>query len=106
ALQWDTESDLDLHVIEPDGTIVWFGHPVAGDALLDVDSNDHCNIDGRREENVVWRDPATPAHGTYVVLVDTFSLCGQSTAHWRADVLTGATAQAHAEGTVVDSDTR
>jgi hypothetical protein len=127
ALKWDTESDLDLHVVLPGDPpiIVWSGNinsyvpPAPGDpvdpaaaaagGILDADSNAQCQIDGRREENVVWRGPtAIPPHGTYTVLVDTFSLCAATTAHWSADVFGAGdpAAMAHAEGTVGDGDTR
>jgi hypothetical protein len=125
SLRWDTESDLDLHLVLPDGTIVWSGNlnsyvpPPPGDptdpnaaaagGILDVDSNAQCLIDGRREENIVWRgDLAMPPAGNYAVLVDTFSLCAATTAHWTVDVFEHAdeASIAHAEGTVTDADTR
>lgn len=125
SLRWDTESDLDLHLRLPDGTIVWSGNlnsyvpPPPGDppdpdaaaagGILDFDSNAQCLIDGRREENIVWRGPmAMPPAGHYDVLVDTFSLCAATTAHWNVDVFENGSDQstAHAEGTVTDADTR
>ena len=127
SLSWDTEADLDLHVVLPGEplNIVWAQHPTsyvlpqpgepvdptAIDAAgrLDVDSNSQCMLDGRREEDVVWRGAqAVPPTGSFAVLVDTFSLCAAATAHWTVDVYRDgdATSIRHAEGTVVDSDTR
>jgi hypothetical protein len=127
SLSWDTEADLDLHVVLPGEPldIVWAQHPTSyvlpqpGEPVdpaaieragrLDVDSNSQCVIDGRREEDVVWRGAtAAPPHGSFTVLVDTFSLCAAPTAHWAVDVYQGGdpTSIRHAEGTVVDSDTR
>ena len=125
SLRWDTEADLDLHLALPDGTIVWTGNlnsyvppppgepedPAAAAAggILDFDSNAQCLIDGRREENIVWRGAmAAPPHGDYRVLVDTFSLCAATTAHWSVDVFVDGNDQsvAHAVGTVTDADTR
>jgi hypothetical protein len=127
SLSWDTEADLDLHLVVPTQPpiTVWSRHPtsyvppgpgepvdpnaIAAAGTLDVDSNSQCLIDGRREENVIWRGPAAaPPHGTFAVLVDTFSLCAAPTAHWTVDVYRDGdpTSIAHAEGTVVDSDTR
>jgi hypothetical protein len=125
SLRWDTEADLDLHLELPDGTIVWSGNlnsyvppppgepddPAAAAAggILDFDSNAQCLIDGRREENIVWRGAmAVPPLGRYRVTVDTFSLCAATTAHWDVDVFTDGNDQsmAHAEGTVTDADTR
>jgi len=103
TLNWDTEADLDLHVVMPnvdDSTMpieLWSKHPVglpaptfgvpspdatqiANAPYLDFDSNSNCAIDGRRQENVVF--PAAPPPGDYIVRVDTPSLCGQSSAQW------------------------
>ena len=41
-------------------------------------------IDGRQQENVIYRKLA--ALGRYQIRVDTFSLCGQSTAYWQVVV--------------------
>ncbi|HEX4405918.1 MAG TPA: hypothetical protein VH560_13870 [Polyangia bacterium] len=88
SLDWDTESDLDLHVTVPNATdatnpvIVWAKSPLAlpvADAMgnpiihnsaqvaaagaLDYDSNAGCVIDGRRQENLIFPvgTPAVPA---------------------------------------------
>ncbi len=89
SLRWDTEADLDLHVVDPAGVEIYkrninsYEAPPPGQApdptawqkggLLDLDSNAACVIDGRRQENVIWKDAASAGH--YVVRVDTFSLC-------------------------------
>ncbi len=102
SLSWDLEADLDLHVVEPDGTIIWRNHQSdyksseggsppaslnafvkARNAYLDFDSNAQCVIDGRRLENVIWGPDAGIQSGTYTVRVDTFGLCGQSYAYWQ-----------------------
>ena len=125
SLRWDTEADLDLHVVVPGDppVIVWSGNlnsytpPPPGEpvdpmgpetgGILDDDSNSQCLIDGRREENVVWTGAlATPPSGSYAVLVDTFSLCAATTAHWDVDVFVAGVQGPHAEGTVTDGDTR
>jgi len=132
TLEWDTESDMDLHVVVPnpnDATTpieIWEKTPVGlpprvpgtapltGDDLkaalaaagkLDFDSNAGCVIDGRRQENVIFSEP--PPSGDYIVRVDAFSLCGQSDAQWTAFANTpdgpiGATARWEA----TDTDTR
>jgi hypothetical protein len=114
SLSWDTQADLDLHVLvpnpEPDPMTGGPGAPieiwsrnqvgvpptsvprsaaemqaaVKAAGRLDFDSNSNCAIDGRRQENVIF--PAPPPDGEYIVRVDTFSLCGQATAQWRVDV--------------------
>jgi hypothetical protein len=99
SLTWDTEADLDLHVDLPsDGDAgvneIWSRKPSglplgtvgatvdAGiqSGYLDFDSNSMCIIDGRRAENVIF--PSTPPSGRYIVRVDTFSLCAETTARW------------------------
>lgn len=132
TLEWDTESDMDLHVVVPnpnDPTTpieIWEKTPVGlpprvpgtppltGDDLtaalaaagkLDFDSNAACVIDGRRQENVIFSEP--PPSGDYIVRVDAFSLCGQADAQWTAFANTpdgpiGTTARWEA----TDTDTR
>lgn len=104
-LNWDTESDMDLHVDVPnpnDPTTpieIWYKAPVgipipppgdltpidpsvvAAAGYLDFDSNAGCVIDGRRQENVIF--PMPPAPGDYTVRVDANSLCGQPDAQWQ-----------------------
>ena len=133
-LRWDTNADLDLHVIVPVAPTdppdpkapaqieVWNNQPsslpprpifdpysledlMAG-GLFDYDSNAGCAIDGRQEENVVWGAP--PPEGPYLVRVDTVSLCGEVDAQWRVDVFQdGNPVPVHtAFGEAIDSDAR
>jgi hypothetical protein len=120
SLRWDTEADLDLHLITPDGTEVWArninsyhlpppGTPVDPTAweqggILDFDSNAGCVIDGRRQENVVWQAP--PPAGTYVARVDTASMCGAPAARWAVEALVNGAVVASAQGESVPSDAR
>jgi uncharacterized protein YfaP (DUF2135 family) len=117
TLTWDTESDMDLHVVDPLGDEIFHGDmsseppfqvdPPDGGAsygYLDWDSNAGCVIDGKREEDVIW--PPTPPSGAYLVRVDAASLCGQSIAHWKVDVLLDGVTIATASGVAVDADTR
>jgi hypothetical protein len=105
SLNWDTESDMDLHVVMPnvaDPTTpieIWNKHEVglpppmlgapppdpatiAAAPYLDFDSNAACVIDGRRQENVIFPTGTIPPPGDYTVRVDAASLCGQSGAQW------------------------
>ena len=120
SLAWDTNADLDLHVVDPQGIEVWarninsYQAPPPGQpedpevwrrgGILDHDSNAGCLIDGRRRENVVWAGPA-PA-GTYLVRVDAASLCGQPAARWTVQVIRAGVVAARAAGTLVESSTR
>jgi hypothetical protein len=89
SLAWDTEADLDAGVNEiwsrkpsglPLGTVGATVDAGLQSGYLDFDSNSMCVIDGRRAENVIL--PSTPPSGRYVVRVDTFSLCAETTARW------------------------
>jgi hypothetical protein len=124
SLSWDTEADLDLHVVEPNGTEIWRNHqsdyqtsegqpqnPLqlnnfvkARNAYLDFDSNAQCVIDGRRLENVIWGPDAGIQHGTYTVRVDTFGMCGQSYAYWQAGAFVDGGQIAGAVGESLKSD--
>jgi hypothetical protein len=117
TLTWDTESDLDLHVVDPLATEIYHGNPSsmpppsAGPTpadggsygYLDVDSNAQCIIDGLRREDVVWL--AAPPSGRYFVRVDTASLCGQPIANFAVRTVLRGTAVAEARGVALDSDT-
>lgn len=120
TLRWDSQSDLDLHVVDPTGAEVFYrdinsakgptpGRPVDPQAslvggVLDVDSNCSCVVDGRRRENVVWKVP--PPSGHYEVRVDTFSLCGEGAARWAVDAVLDGRSLGRASGTSVSWDTR
>jgi len=113
TLSWDTESDLDLHVVDPFGVEVywgninsWTGPPseYLDGGILDFDSNANCIIDGRRRERVVWAISAPSGH--YVARVDTPSLCGQPDAHWQMTAQRGSSIVASAFGEAVPADTR
>jgi hypothetical protein len=118
TLAWDTDSDLDLHVVDPLQNELFHGDPSsvppppfvpdpdagASYGYLDFDSNANCVIDGRRAEDVIWPSPPPPGH--YVVRVDTASLCGQPIAHWTITATLQGAVLGHAAGTSLDVDTR
>ena len=120
SLWWDTEADLDLHVVDANGVEIWAGNINSYDqyaavpttdagawnegGILDFDSNAGCVIDGRCNENVVWA-VAAPA-GDYVARVDTFSLCGTSAARWTVEALLNGVSLGKAEGETLPSSQR
>jgi hypothetical protein len=112
ALGWDSEADLDLHVVDPSGNEIWsrdIVSPPPADAtgatsgLLDFDSNAGCTIDGRRLETVTW---AVPPSGHYAVRVDDFSLCDAAAAHWRVYVLVDGVVALESQGVATAADAR
>jgi hypothetical protein len=115
TLTWDTESNLNLHVVDPTGAEIYWGDqssepaqlgtPVdSGDyGYVDYDSNANCVIDGLRKEDAIWLNP--PPSGSYTVRVDTASLCGQPNAHWTVTVVLEGNEIATASGISLDADT-
>jgi hypothetical protein len=120
SLLWDTESDLDLHVVIPDGSEIWAHNinswvpPPPGQlpdpnawktgGILDFDSNSGCVLDGRRLEDVYWQQ--TPPSGHYIVRVDTPSLCGEIDATWTVIAKLQGKEIGRAHGFSRDSDVR
>jgi uncharacterized protein YfaP (DUF2135 family) len=71
TLTWDTDlTDVDLYVLEPDGTWVYYSNEVGPTATLDVD-----DTDGFGPENI-FVPPGGAASGTYSTAVDLYSLGG------------------------------
>lgn len=82
TLTWDHAADMDLHVMEPDGTHIYFGNkgPTATGGLLDWDDNVGCGTPGA-VENVFWPSASAPS-GSYSVWVDTYSSCSLTSWPW------------------------
>ena len=75
SLSWDTFTDVDLHVTEPNGEVIYYSHKTsATGGQLDLDSNPGCSIDGINNENVYWPDGASPP-GEYEVKAHMYSDC-------------------------------
>jgi hypothetical protein len=119
SLQWDTATDLDLHVLVPANNAagyveVWAehrsadpGNAAAGtspDGTLDFDSNAGCQIDGRDLENVIWTGP--PPTGHYVVRVAAASLCGLTSAAWYAYASVPGVSKGASSGVLTEAATR
>jgi hypothetical protein len=78
TLTWGSNADLDLAVVEPDGTEIYFSNTGPSDTggQLDVDSNVGCEPDGG-VENIFWPSGGAPS-GTYTVKVTGYSLTDSS----------------------------
>ena len=78
TVSWDTDADVDLHVIDPSGReIYWADRESPSGGELDLDSNAACSVDGVRNENITWAAGTAPS-GTYTVRVDYWSACNVS----------------------------
>jgi hypothetical protein len=90
SLQWDTNVDLDLQVVAPDGSVLDAKHPTGSgaaafaSATLDRDSNAACAVDGIRTENVVWNDEWP--EGRYHVFANLFDACGEASVRFSVSV--------------------
>lgn len=113
SLEWDTQADLDLHVVTPSGAIIWAKNINSADpttdpdwmagGILDFDSNSNCVIDGLRREDAYWTEP--PPTGHYVVRVDAYSLCGEIQADWTVTAQLDGMSLGEASGFARDRDT-
>ncbi|MGE0352020.1 MAG: YfaP family protein [Gemmatimonadales bacterium] len=87
SVSWDAPTDVDLHVIDPDGEEIYFGNLTsASGGTLDLDSNPACNLDNINNENVVWPTGTAPS-GTYTVFLDYWSDCSQPVSNYVVTVL-------------------
>jgi hypothetical protein len=84
-LSWDSDVDLDLVVVAPDGReISAKASRGEGDARVDRDSLAACAKDGLRVEHVVF--PARPS-GRFNVFASLFDACGLPAVRFTLDVL-------------------
>ena len=74
TLRWNTNDDIDLHVTDPRGEVIYFDHKKSlSGGKLDVDANassDHCMINP--VENIFWPEGRAP-FGKYAVKVVYFN---------------------------------
>ncbi len=78
SLSWATETDVDLHLVEPSGEEIWYGAVASSSGgTLDLDSNAGCSIDGVNNENITY-EGVTPPSGEYTVRVDYWSACAHT----------------------------
>lgn len=75
SISWDTATDVDLHVTDPNGVTTYFGNRTPGNgSSLDLDSNVACSIDGVNNENIFW-STGTAVPGEYTVKINMWSDC-------------------------------
>ncbi|QCX01639.1 hypothetical protein FGM00_16535 [Aggregatimonas sangjinii] len=76
TLTWDTTSDIDLWVTEPDGNLIFFNEPQsASGGFLDFD-----DVDGFGPENIFWTE--NPPLGEYLVQVHYYGDNGEGATNY------------------------
>jgi hypothetical protein len=78
TLIWNNGADLDLHVVDPAGEEIYFGHSTsASGGQIDHDDTAGCGEPGSHVENIFWPAGGAPSGG-YEAYVDNFSGCAGS----------------------------
>jgi hypothetical protein len=73
TLRWNTDADLDLHVIDPGGEEIAWTAPTSGSGgQLDVDDVPNLGDNGPHVENIFW-PPGEAPNGTFQIWVRHFS---------------------------------
>ncbi len=99
SLSWDVPSDLDLLVQDPAGDWVYWGNrDVESGGTLDLDSNSACGGSDKRTENVTWAG-STPPTGSFQVVVNQYSACGNAETKYVVTVRMGDASFRTFEGT-------
>lgn len=75
SLSWSNHDDLDIHVMEPNGEVIFYSHKRsnASGGTLDVDMNAGGLMSRSPVENIIWTDKSRMMEGTYQVVVKNFS---------------------------------
>lgn len=86
SLTFNNDKDIDLHLIEPNGTLFSTKHigfnnrESENGGELDLDSNAACMIDGINNENITYGEEDYIEPGEYTVYVDMWENCDPSIA--------------------------
>ena len=74
SLSWFNIDDLDLHVYEPNGNLIYFGDKRSlSSGFLDIDMNAGGTFIRNAVENIAWTDQSKMLEGKYKVIVNNFS---------------------------------
>ena len=103
-VHWDTDNDVDLHVVAPNGEEIFWAQPDgASGGQLDLDSNAACYIDGINNENIYWPTGGAP-EGEYIVRVDLWASCDNQDVEYKVTVVLGGTDVSVYDGSFVPAD--
>jgi len=80
TLTWDTTSDIDLWVTEPDGNVIYYEFPESqSGGILDYD-----DVDGYGPENIFW--PENALSGEYIVEVHYYWDNGEGSTNYTVQI--------------------
>ena len=102
---WTSVADVDLHVLEPSGTEIYWGNPpvigqpTATGGSLNVDANDECrqNLNINREV-VSW--PSNAPNGLYTVRLDLYENCNVPQTNYSVVITNGGNVLPAVTGTL------
>ena len=91
SLKWFNYDDLDLHVIEPDNTHIYFSHKRSHQTggFLDVDKNAGSGTTRKPAENIAWEDEKIMKEGTYKFFVHQYAKRENVDIGFEAEVVIG-----------------
>lgn len=74
SLSWSNHDDLDLHIEEPRGSIIYYGNRTSQltSGMLDIDMNAGGPFSREAVENIFWRSKHTMVEGRYEVHVHNY----------------------------------
>ncbi len=102
SLLWDSTDDVDLHIMTPDGSEIYYGNRSVGGGELDIDANTSSNMMDNPVENVYF---SVPAGGTYTVWIEDYNDRSDGTTNYIVRVTVGDQSQTFT-GTIDGTDTR
>lgn len=102
TLRWDNNDDMDLHVTDPMGEEIYYGHGTsASGGQLDRDNIPGCDAaesGNANVENIFWPEGVAPS-GQYQVFVNEFNNCSDNNAQWTLQVRVHGTLVVDTSGT-------
>ncbi|MGB7820086.1 MAG: hypothetical protein WBL35_15310 [Ornithinibacter sp.] len=103
TLLWDNDNDQDLHVIEPDGSRIWYASPGPSTTGGRLDRDDNVGVCGADPEpggveNTYWPADRAAPFGTYTVEVRQYNSCG-APAEWTLLIYANDVLQVTSSGT-------
>ena len=101
SMLWDTDDDLDLHMITPDGSEISYSNRETGGGVLDYDANVGGRTMDNPIENIYFADPAP---GTYTVFIVDYSDRSDGPSDYLVRVTVGGESQTFT-GTIDGSST-